>query len=210
MNTNNSSEPIRIFKSDLLEFFTHIYPWQIMIVWIPFTCFTVFLTFKQETPVNPYILLISGILLGIILWTLAEYSLHRFLFHFPAKKDFSKRIIFLFHGVHHNQPMCKSRLVMPPVVSIPLAVIFIGIFYLFFKVLLSAPWWTAPVTSGFVIGYLYYDLFHYASHHIKLKNKKLLYMRKWHMRHHGSTPDKRFGVSNPFWDKVFRTWPDEN
>ncbi|RQW05909.1 MAG: fatty acid hydroxylase [Calditrichaeota bacterium] len=209
MSIVKSDEPIRIFKSDFLEFFTHIYPWQILMIWLPFSAYTFFLSISQDAPINHFILLFSGMVIGVVLWTLTEYTLHRFLFHFPAKKEFSKRIIFLFHGVHHNQPMCKSRLVMPPIVSIPLAAVFISIFHLFFKFVLRSPWWTAPVTTGFVLGYLYYDLFHYASHHMKLKNKNLIFMRKWHMRHHGSTPDKRFGVSNPFWDKVFGTSPDD-
>ena len=208
MNIDKSAEPTRVFKSDFLEFFTHIYPWQIMIIWIPFSAYTIYRTLTQYTPANPYLLLVSGFIIGVVLWSFTEYTLHRFLFHFPAKKGYSKKIIFLFHGIHHNQPKCKSRLVMPPIVSIPLAVVFIGAFHLFFTYVLAAPWWTFPITTGFVIGYLYYDLFHYASHHIKLKNKGLIFMRKWHMRHHGSTPDKRFGVSNPFWDKVFGTWPD--
>ena len=32
---NHSEEPIRLFKSDFLEFFTHISPIAVLIIWIP-------------------------------------------------------------------------------------------------------------------------------------------------------------------------------
>ena len=57
---------------------------------------------------------------------------------------------------------------MPPVVSIPLA---IGFWFLFKSVIggvLGAPVWVHPVFGGFVIGYIGYDLIHYATHHLVL------------------------------------------
>jgi hypothetical protein len=63
-------------------------------------------------------------IVGLILWTLIEYGVHRFVFHFKPRNAWQERISFLFHGVHHAQPMAKSRLVMPPAVSIPLALLF--------------------------------------------------------------------------------------
>jgi len=76
-----------------------------------------------------------------------------------------QKIFFLFHGVHHAQPQLKTRLVMPPVVSIPLALIFYGLFVAVFDQLLSAAHLIAPAFSGFVLGYLAYDMIHYATHH---------------------------------------------
>ena len=35
---------------------------------------------------------------------------------------------FIIHGVHHDHPNDKLRLVMPPAVSIPLAALFFGAF----------------------------------------------------------------------------------
>jgi len=51
---------------------------------------------------------------GILLWSFAEYCLHRFIFHFTPRTQRQKRIAFLMHGVHHAQPRVKTRLVMPP------------------------------------------------------------------------------------------------
>ena len=35
---------------------------------------------------------------------------------------------FIIHGVHHDHPNDKMRLVMPPGASIPLALLFFGLF----------------------------------------------------------------------------------
>jgi sterol desaturase/sphingolipid hydroxylase (fatty acid hydroxylase superfamily) len=125
----------------------------------------------------------------------------------PVKGEKAERIVFLFHGVHHAQPQIKTRLVMPPVVSIPLAAIFYGLFYVIFALLIQSPQWVSPVFSGFVIGYLIYDLTHYATHHFPMRSGYLKFIKRYHMQHHYKTPDKRFGVSSPIWDKVFNTYP---
>ncbi len=206
-------EPIRLFKSDFLEFFTHIHPWQIAVVWGAVNVYFLFRAVTGPGTVAAKAVFIPvAFLVGLFFWTIAEYILHRFLFHFHPRKPWQERVSFLFHGVHHAQPMVKTRLVMPFPVSIPLAAIFLGLFYLVFAVLLRAPQWMAPAFSGFLTGYLFYDLGHYAFHHIKTNNPYLQWVRKHHMRHHGSEDHLRFGVSNPLWDYVFRTMPkyDEN
>jgi 4-hydroxysphinganine ceramide fatty acyl 2-hydroxylase len=39
-----------------------------------------------------------------------------------------EKIHFIFHGVHHDYPSDSRRLVMPPSVSIPLAILFYFLF----------------------------------------------------------------------------------
>ena len=72
-------------------------------------------------------------------------------------------------------------------------------------VLLGAPHWVAPVMSGFMIGYLAYDLTHYATHHFPMRSKYAKYLKRHHMQHHYKDASTRFGVSSPLWDLVFRT-----
>jgi sterol desaturase/sphingolipid hydroxylase (fatty acid hydroxylase superfamily) len=134
--------------------------------------------------------------------------LHRFVFHFPAKSEKAKRIVFLYHGIHHTQPQVKTRLVMPPVVSIPLAALFYGFFYLILAVIFKAPLWLDPIFSAFIVGYLVYDLTHYATHHFPMRSGYAKFVKRYHMQHHYKTPDKRFGVSSPVWDIVFHTKPE--
>jgi dihydroceramide fatty acyl 2-hydroxylase len=179
-----------------------------MVIWLPVAIyFLMSAILKAPSGTFPYYIPI-GFLGALLLWTLAEYTLHRFLFHMPAKSEKMKRIAFLFHGVHHAQPQCKTRLVMPPVVSIPLAALFFGLFYLVFAVIFKAPQLFAPVFSGFIVGYLIYDLTHYATHHFAMRAGYAKYIKRYHMQHHYKTPDKRFGVSSPLWDMVFNTKPE--
>jgi len=112
--------------------------------------------------------------------------------------------------VHHAQPQLKTRLVMPPVVSVPMAFIFYGLFSLVVGAWIGAPQWIAPLFSGFIIGYLVYDLIHYATHHFPMRRGFLKFLKRYHMMHHYKTPDARFGVSSPLWDRVFGTMPAES
>jgi sterol desaturase/sphingolipid hydroxylase (fatty acid hydroxylase superfamily) len=204
---NNDAEPIRLFKSDFLEVFTHITPIAISILWIPIILFFGARAFGWQAKALPTSLVFLAILLGIFIWTLSEYLLHRFVFHMPANGKTMERIVFLFHGVHHAQPQCKTRLVMPPAVSIPLAAIFYGLFVLVIQFVLGGAGWVAPLFTGFGIGYLAYDLTHYATHHFAMRSGYLKFLKRYHMQHHYKTPDQRFGVTSPIWDWVFGTLP---
>ena len=202
-----SKKPIRLFDSDFLEFFSHIHPAVILAIWIPILALFGYLSGRNWPPgVSPAVIVLPA-LAGLFLWTFAEYILHRFVFHFHPKTERGKRISFLFHGVHHAQPMGKTRLVMPPALSIPLGAFFFGLFYLIFAVLLSAVYLIFPIFSGFVLGYILYDMTHYSLHHFKIKRGYLFRVRRNHMIHHGSTPNKRFGVTGNLWDRVFGTLP---
>ena len=202
---NHSDEPIRLFKSDFMEFFTHITPLAVVILWLPITIFF----FIQGILILPDTVSIwvapAGFFFGLFFWTLAEYLLHRFVFHYKPRTPTQEKIFYLFHGIHHHQPQCKTRLVMPPVVSIPMASVFFGLFYLLFGVVLGVPYWAGFIISGFLIGYLAYDITHYATHHWSMRNGIWKMLKRHHMRHHYKTPNQRFGVSSPLWDFVFGT-----
>jgi len=206
-------EPIRLFKSNFLEFFSHIHPAVIAVIWIPVMAYFLYVSIKNHlaglTGGGFPFQIILGFPIGVFLWTLTEYVMHRFVFHFPPKTPKMKRITFLFHGVHHAQPMCKTRLVMPPAVSIPLAALFYGLFHLVIVKALGAPHWLPPVFAGFIGGYLWYDLTHYGTHHFKVRGRYYKWVKFNHMQHHFKCPDRRFGVSNTLWDFVFKTRPAE-
>jgi sterol desaturase/sphingolipid hydroxylase (fatty acid hydroxylase superfamily) len=137
---------------------------------------------------------------GLFVWTLTEYLLHRFVFHYEPKTGWGKRLHFLMHGVHHDYPQDSKRLVMPPVISIPLAALFLGLFSL----ILPAGH-VASTFAGFIFGYICYDEIHYATHHAPMKGKLGLWLKHHHVRHHYLDPDRGYGVSTPVWDYVFGT-----
>ena len=97
---------------------------------------------------------------------------------------------FIIHGVHHDYPHDPMRLVMPPAVSIPLAIIM----YFVFRGVLG-PDWSLPAFAGFLLGYLIYDMGHYHIHHHRSDNKISLALRRYHYRHHFQQSDRGFGVT---------------
>jgi dihydroceramide fatty acyl 2-hydroxylase len=142
------------------------------------------------------------VIAGLALWTLSEYWLHRKVFHWDPDHPIGHRLHFIIHGVHHDHPNDRLRLVMPPGASIPLAALFFGAFAL----VLGLP--TAyPVFAGFLIGYLIYDYTHYYLHHFVPRGPLAKRLREQHMRHHFQDHRYGFGVSSPIWDVVFRTLP---
>jgi len=193
---SNKDESARLFESDFLEIFTHVH-WSVpIIVYLPVTVYCLF----RAAGVASVGAVIGGFLAGLLVWTLTEYLLHRFVFHFMPKSLWGQRIHFLFHGVHHDYPQDSKRLVMPPVVSVPLAALFLG----FFSLILPASYVPA-IFAGFIFGYICYDEIHYATHHAPMKKGVGLWLKHHHVRHHYLDPDRGFGVSTPLWDYIFGT-----
>jgi sterol desaturase/sphingolipid hydroxylase (fatty acid hydroxylase superfamily) len=209
LEINHSDVPIRLFKSDFLEFFTHISPLAVLIIWTPVALFFLVKSIVDLAPGQSWAFIPAAFLAGLFVWTFTEYVVHRFVFHFDPKNERVARIWFMFHGVHHVQPQLKTRLVMPPALSIPMAFVLYGLFYVIFGALLGQPQWLAPFFSGFILGYLAYDMTHYATHHLPMRSGVLKYLKRYHMQHHFKTPQQRYGVSSPLWDAVFGTKPPE-
>lgn len=136
---------------------------------------------------------------GALTWTFVEYVAHRLVFHWEAPGPWGQRLHFLIHGVHHQWPNDRYRLVMPPAVSIFLFVTFLWLF----SALMGRFGWAFH--GGFTLGYMYYDLTHYYLHHGRPRNPYLRRLRKHHMIHHFKGSGSRFGVSSKFWDYVFQT-----
>lgn len=203
------AEPIRLFKSDFLEFFSHISPVAVAIIWTPVVLIFLFLSIQNLIIRSLWWTIPLGVFLGWVLWTFVEYMLHRFVFHYHPKTERLKKMFFIVHGVHHAQPMCKTRLVMPPALSVPLAFVFYGLFYFVFVGLIKSDVMLYPMLTGFIAGYLIYDMIHYQTHHSKIKTGWFFEIRKHHLRHHGRCDFLRFGVTFPLWDYVFGTMPNE-
>jgi sterol desaturase/sphingolipid hydroxylase (fatty acid hydroxylase superfamily) len=139
---------------------------------------------------------------GYLFWTLTEYWLHRLVFHFEPERGIGARLHWIIHGVHHDHPNDPMRLVMPPSVSIPLAALFVFVFYL----VLGSPAFL-PFGAGFLGGYLFYDMLHYHVHHHRPTTPLGKRLRELHLRHHFQDHERGYGVSAPFWDHVFGTAP---
>jgi sterol desaturase/sphingolipid hydroxylase (fatty acid hydroxylase superfamily) len=136
---------------------------------------------------------------GIAVWTLTEYLMHRYAFHFVPRTRAGVALAYLSHGVHHAYPRDPDRLVMPLIVSAPIAVVLL----LAGRAIGGAG--AYPFLGGFAVGYLAYDLIHYSIHRYDTKSGVLNWLRRYHFQHHFAATDRQFGVSTPIWDYVFRT-----
>ena len=195
---SNKDETARIFQSDFLETFSKVHFTVPLFIYIPIIVYLFYVAIAIYS--IPFLNMVGWIIIGVAVWSFTEYMLHRFLFHFKAKSEFGKRISFIFHGVHHDYPQDSKRLVMPPSVSIPLAIIFYFIYRAIFGEVSVIPFYI-----GFIAGYLVYDISHYAIHHFNMHSRFWLAIKNHHMLHHYQDEYKGYGVSSPFWDVVFRT-----
>jgi sterol desaturase/sphingolipid hydroxylase (fatty acid hydroxylase superfamily) len=62
--------------------------------------------------------------------------------------------------------------------------------------------------TGFLIGYMTYDITHYSLHHVDTSKHTAGHfhsLQKYHNQHHFGGEEAGFGVSSPFWDVIFRT-----
>ncbi len=188
-----------LFESRFLDFFSRIHPAVPALIFIPVIAALEWVGADRGYGAGSLILLTLG---GLALWTLTEYWLHRLLFHWEPKFRYGDRLHFIIHGVHHEHPNDRMRLVMPPALSIPLGLVFFGLFVLLFGTPAAY-----PLYGGLLIGYLTYDYMHYHLHHHTPKTKLGKRLREQHMRHHFQDHRYGYGVSSPVWDGVFRTMP---
>lgn len=192
----------RLFRVEWLErHVSRVRPWQVMLVWVPVTLWFAARSLR-DPEVGPW-----GsaclFLAGLLAWTLLEYTLHRWVFHFaPApSSELQRDLAYLMHGVHHDWPYDADRLVLPPLVAVMLALA-IG---LPMRALLG-PHLFPGAFAGLVAGYVWYDLTHYAVHHMKQRTGLGKLQRRNHMLHHFALPDARYGVTTPLWDLCFGTY----
>jgi sterol desaturase/sphingolipid hydroxylase (fatty acid hydroxylase superfamily) len=134
----------------------------------------------------------AAIMLGFALWTLAEYLVHRFLYHRIA---FFQRL----HDAHHASP--KDLIGGPPLLAIGLILVLVAV------PTLSIDWaFGAGVTFGCLAGYLAYMVVHDRVH-LGARPESGLFnqLRSHHLRHHFLDGRGNYGVTTMFWDYIFGT-----
>jgi sterol desaturase/sphingolipid hydroxylase (fatty acid hydroxylase superfamily) len=189
----------RIFKSDLLESLTKTHTAiPVAMFWITGGLTLWYSIAKAGVPAATAVVFF---LAGTFFFTLVEYCMHRFLYHIPASDEGRKRFQYVIHGVHHDHPRDKDRLAMPPVVSVVLAVLFVGLF----RLIMGPNGFSFG--GGFLFGYSTYLTVHYAVHMYKPPKNFLNILWKHHNLHHYVGDDGAFGVSSPLWDYIFGTMP---
>src|SRR5262249_5279782 len=133
---STKKETVRMFDSDFMEFFSRVHPAIPLILYLPVVVFVLYVRLCRQG--LPVFVVVGLFLLGMLLWTLLEYLIHRYIFHYEPKTRWGKRLHYIIHGVHHDYPNDGRRLVMPPSISVPLAFLFYGLFLLIFGSLTPA------------------------------------------------------------------------
>lgn len=136
---------------------------------------------------------------GVFTWTLTEYALHRFVFHFQPRSPVLQQVIFVIHANHHADANDPLRNLMPPIVSVPvgLAIWALSVWALG----LEGTWFLL----GFMGGYVVYDLVHFACHQFPMKGRMGRMLKTHHMRHHHLKVDGNYAITGMIWDRIFST-----
>lgn len=185
---------IRLFESDTLERLSFAGPRLILAVWLPLIAVATMYGASHAAAMAA----IPTALVALFGWTLFEYAMHRFVFHFRPRSGAGKWLMFVLHGCHHADPQDGRRNVMTPAVTLLIGGVFLAVF-----MATTGPALGAIAFAGFMTGYLAYDLIHYACHQMDLAWMKGLKRR--HLAHHFAGQEANFAVTFPFWDRLFGT-----
>lgn len=188
----------RLFQSEYIEMMTKTHPAVIYSIYFPVIIFLLYYgnVYKGISAGREILFFFAG----VFAWSLFEYIMHRFVFHFVSDNPRMKNIIYTLHGVHHEYPRDRERLFMPPVPSLVLATVVFSVQYLLMG------WNVLGFFPGFLFGYLLYGSMHYAIHAFTPPSFLKALWRNHHL-HHYKYPQKGFGVSSVLWDHIFNTVP---
>jgi sterol desaturase/sphingolipid hydroxylase (fatty acid hydroxylase superfamily) len=185
-----------------MEMLTKTHPLVIWGMYLPVMAILLLYGFHKTGFSVFYIFLVF--LGGMLFWTLFEYVMHRFAFHFIADSPKAQRFIYVLHGNHHEYPRDKERLFMPPVPSLIIASV---VFSIFFFIMGDNVYMFFP---GFLLGYLMYGTMHFAIHAWNPPYKWMKPLWRNHHLHHYKNEQQGFGVSTTLWDRIFGTMFDLN
>jgi len=104
----------RLFASPLLEPLSQTTWVAVPLTWLPVAAFL--WHWYAASPAASLAGAATILATGLLLWSLVEYSLHRFVFHIDDALPESGLALtghFLLHGVHHRVPMDRYRLAIP-------------------------------------------------------------------------------------------------
>lgn len=190
----------QLFNNSYLEILTKTHPLVIWGIYLPLSIALIY--YSATAMAEPAWKIVLLFIAGSFVWTLFEYIMHRFVFHYVAESERARNFIYILHGNHHHYPRDRERLFMPPVPSLILssALFFIQYLFLGMNVLMFFP--------GFIMGYLMYGSMHYAIHAWNPPFRWMKPLWRNHHLHHYKDDGKGYGVSTTLWDRVFGTMFD--
>lgn len=192
----------QLFKNQYLEYLTKTHP---LVIWGLYLPIIGLLLYYSNAMLELSVLRVTlTFLCGMFFWSLFEYAIHRFAFHYLAESERAMKIVYIIHGNHHEYPRDKERLFMPPVPSLILSSTIFMLMYLTGG-LFGASSYIFAFFPGFILGYLIYGSMHYAIHAWNPPFKWMKPLWRNHHLHHYKNTELGFGVSSTLWDHVFGT-----
>src|SRR4030095_10450381 len=90
---SNKNETVRMFESDFMEFFSRVHPVTPLVLYVPVVGYRFYNSVWQA---HVSIGAVTALfLLGVLLWTLTEYLIHRYVFHYQPKTRWGKRLHYV-------------------------------------------------------------------------------------------------------------------
>ncbi len=143
-------------------------------------------------------------LLGALIFFVSEYTTHRFLFHArPSNVPWLRKLQHRLHYDHHIDPPKLDLLFLPLWFTIPVTVVFYGLYFAITRNAVLA----LSLTFGSLLALAYYEWVHYVAH-IPFTPVTPFgrWIKKYHLWHHFKNEHLWFGVTNPSVDVVMRTY----
>ncbi|HSM64487.1 MAG TPA: hypothetical protein VK833_11155, partial [Gillisia sp.] len=134
----NSKNSAPLFSNPLLEKLSRTNAW--LVILSLFILSLLVFIYGFATVHLPWLIKTALFLFGFLFFTLTEYIIHRFLFHFQGDSN-NKNWIMKMHGIHHAHPTDKKRLTLPLAVAIGLSLI---VFFVLWLLLGRYAWFFSP------------------------------------------------------------------
>lgn len=140
--------------------------------------------------------ILGGLVVGALVWTFLEYTLHRFAFH---EKKLGNRVA-REHLKHH----AKVDWFAPMSVKATMAVVILTPIVALVAMVGGA--FAAALPVGIVGSWIAYEIVHRRIHVSAPMGPYGRWARRHHLAHHFGHSTKNHGVTSPIWDLVFGTY----
>ena len=188
----------RMFENDLLDKLSRVHPVVPILLFVP--AVAVFTVLAAVNDLGPFSI-IAWAVGGYLFWTLCEYWIHRIIFHFEPEEGSERACTGSSTACTTTIRTTRCGWSCPRRSACRWRPVFVVLFI----VVMGTP--TAyAFAAGFLAGYVIYDVIHYHLHHHNPSTRAGRLLRELHMRHHFQDDTGGFGISAPYWDKVFRTY----
>ena len=139
---------------------------------------------------------------GLLSWSLFEYVMHCFIFHYDARSRLGRKFLYHAHISHHENPVAKSQISASLILGLPIGAVYWPLAWAVTGSWVAASW----LFIGLAAGFFSYKWVHFQCHHRRSRLRLLRYLRHYHLLHHYKTTELRFGVTSPLFDLVFGTF----